>query len=124
MWTILFVGLKEIQQLVRQSIKRPPFSLDDVAELEASTKITPPPIKEIYTDLKLTRKRRKAHCIRHENLESISGLLTEELDEDCSLRILVEGKPNKLYRIGPALFSLIVYPCPAKAHLKYHQLFT
>ena len=54
----ILIGLKEIQQLMRQSIKQPPFSLSNSADWNV-TATNAVPVKEIYSKLRLTRKRRR-----------------------------------------------------------------
>ena len=88
------VGLKEIQELTKQSLRSKPFCLAIGKEWEEKQRKMD--LRGIHTKLSWTRKHRKASGFKQAKLDDITQILSEQqLGEDGPVRILVEGKSSK-----------------------------
>ena len=88
------VGLTEIQELTKQSLRSKPFCLAVGKEWEEKQRKMD--LRGIHTKLSWTRKHRKASGFKQTKLDHITQILSEQqLGEDGPVRILVEGKDSK-----------------------------
>ena len=88
------VGLNEIQELTKQSLRNKPFCLAVGKEWEEKQRKMD--LRDIHTKLSWTRKHRKASGFEQRELNDITQILSQEqLGEDGPVRILVEGKNYK-----------------------------
>ena len=88
-----FLGLDEIQEFTKQSLKTKPFLWAIGKEWEEDPRKTD--LRKNHTELSWSRKHRKAHGFITENIHSITDVLSEDdLGEGCPVRILMQGKDN------------------------------
>ena len=91
--TILFLGLDEIQEFTKQSLKTKPFLWAIGKEWEENPRKTD--LRKIHTDLSWSRKHRKAHGFVTENIHSITDVLSvDDLGQGGPVRILMQGKDS------------------------------
>ena len=84
------VGLNEIQELTKQSLRNKPFCLATGKEWEEKQRMMD--LRDIHTKLSWTRKQRKTSGFEQTELNDITQILSEEqLGEDGPVRILIEG---------------------------------
>ena len=97
---ILFLGLDEIQEFTKQSLKTKPFLWAIGKEWEENPRKTD--LRKIHTDLSWTRKHRKAHRFITENIHSITDVRSEDdLREGGPVRILMQGKDTHACDLKP-----------------------
>ena len=89
-----FEGIAILQMWTQQSLRSKPFCLAHGKDWTLRPSKTN--LKEIYTDLKWTRKHRKAYTVEEEDLRNIVQILNEEeLYDNGPVRILIQGTNRK-----------------------------
>ena len=90
----IHAGFEDIKRWTKETFKRSPFCRSFGLDWETTKpENLPPNLMDVHTNVRWTRKHRKAYTVEQEDLKNITQILSEEqLGEGGPVRILVQGK--------------------------------